>query len=189
MAYTPCNKNLAANIQEDCSKPFVAGFIGEGVLIDLGVVTPEVAIDNANPRKFTSITIGESDHVCVVDNVWRDPFNGSSRTLDAETGRARYTNTLSLRVPGRSADISKDVVEPLASSYFLGIFPTVDKKFLVYGWYGKFQASEQTQNESDNGGDFANTLSETSPYAVCELWDTDYNTTKAIYDALKSKAF
>lgn len=189
MAYTACANNLGANIAYDCANPPRPGFLGEGLLIDLGVVTPAVTLDSSNPRILKVITLESGDHVCVVDNVYRDPFSGSARTMNAESGRVTYDNTLSLRVPVRDAAASKDIIEPLAKSHFLGIFPTVDKKFLVYGWYGKFQASEQTQNEGENGGDFAVTMTTNEPYAVVELWDTDYATTKALYDGLKAKAF
>ena len=189
MAYTSCAQNLGANIAMDCANPPRAGFKGMGILIDLGNVTPAVAVDSSNPRILKSITLESGDKVCVVDNVWRDPFSGSARTMNAESGRVTYDNTIAMRVPLRSAEAAKSIIEPLAKSHFLGIFPTLDGKFLVYGWYGKFQASEQTQNEGENGGDFAVTMSSNEPYAICELWDTDYVTTKAIYDGLVAKAF
>lgn len=189
MAYTPCANNLGANIAIDCANPPRPGFTGEGILIDLGVVAPSVTVDSSNPRVLTNIQLESGDKVAVVDNVWRDPFSGSSRTMNAETGRETYDYAFSLRVPERSAQVSKDIIEPLGKSHFLGIFPTVDKKFLVYGYYGKFQASEQTQNEGENGGDFAITMASNEPYAVVELKSTDYAATKAIYDALKAKAF
>lgn len=189
MAYTPCALNLAANIAQDCSNPPRPGFKGEGVLIDLGNVTPKVVVDAQNPRLLTSITLGESDHCAVVDNVWRDPFADSQRALNVENGRPVYDLTLSLRVPLRSAEAAAEIVEPLAKSTFLGIFPTIDNRFLVYGYYGKFQASEQTQNEGENGGDVVCTMSSQEPYFVTELLDTDYATTKTMYDALVAKAF
>ena len=189
MAYTPCAQNLGANIAADCQNPPRAGFTGEGILIDLGDVTPSVAVSQTNPRILTSITLASGDKCAVVDNVWRDPFSGSARALNVENGRTTYDNTISLRIPARTAAASKDIIEPLAKSHFLGIFPTVDNHFLVYGYYGKFQASEQTQNEGENGGDFTATMSVNEPYAVVELWDTDYATTKAMFDALKAKAF
>lgn len=189
MAYTPCANNLGANIQASCSNPPVAGFVGEGVLIDMNDVTLTATADGSNPRILTALSVASGDKVCVVDNVWRDPFTGSARTMNAENGRVMYDTTIALRVPDRSADGAKDVIEPLAKGRFLGVFPTIDNKFLVYGYYGKFQASEQTQNEGENGGDWAVTMQSSEPYAVVELKSTDYAATKAIYDALKAKAF
>lgn len=173
----------------DCANPPRAGFKGDGVLIDLGNVSPTVTVDSSNPRILKSISLESGDKVAVVDNVWRDPFSGSARSMNSESGRVTYDNTIAMRVPVRSAEASAKIIEPLAKSHFLGIFPTIDGKFLVYGYYGKLQASEQTQNEGENGGDFAVTLSSNEPYAICELWDTDYATTKAVYDALVAKAF
>ena len=190
MAYTPCAQHIGANIAMDCSNPPRPGFTGDGVLIDLGAVTPVVTVSSTNPRIIESIALtGTGDKCAVVDNVWKDPFSGSARTLNAENGRPSYDNTISIRVPSRSADTSKDIIEPLAKSHFLGIFPTVDKRFIVIGYYGKFQASENTQSEGENGGDFAATMSANEPYAVVELKSTDYAATKTIYDALKAKAF
>ena len=189
MAYTSCAASLGANIAIDCANPPQPGFTGEGVLIDLGAVTPSVTVDSSNPRVITSITLESGDKVAVVDNVWRDPFSGSARTLNAESGRKTYDDTIVLRVPQRDAAAAKNIIEPLADGRFVGIFPTVDKKFLVYGYYGKFQASEQTQNEGESGGDFVVTMSVNEPYAVVELKSTDYAATKAIYDALKAAAF
>lgn len=187
MAYTPCAATLGANIAVDCSNPPRAGFTGEGVLIDLGSVAPTIAVSSSNPRILTSVTVGSSDKVCVVDNLWRDSMQATI-TQNVENGRTTWDKTLPVRIPARSAAASKDIIEPLASSHFLGIFPTIDRKFIVLGYYGKFQASEDTQNEGENGGDFAATMSVNEPYAVVELLDTDYTTTKAIYDALVAKA-
>lgn len=188
MAYTPCANLLGANIAMDCSNPPRAGFTGEGILIDKNDATITSATDVSNPRVLTSITIASGDKCAVVDNLWRDSMIATI-TQNSENGRVTWDKTLPIRIPLRNAEASKDIIEPLASSHFLGIFPTVDQRFIVLGFYGKMQASEQTQSEGENGGDFAATLSVNEPYAVVELFDTDYTTTKAIYDALKAKAF
>lgn len=188
MAYTSCLKTLGANIAVDCSNPPRAGFTGEGVLIDLGSVTPTIAVSNSDPRILTSVTLGSGDHCAVVDNMWRDSMIATI-TQNSENGRTTWDKTLPIRIPARNADIAGKVIEPLAASHFLGIFPTIDQHFIVLGFYGKLQASEQTQSEGENGGDFAATLSVNEPYAVVELLDTDYATTKPIYDALVAKAF
>ena len=189
MAYTPCANNLGANIQASCANPPVAGFVGNGVLIDMNDATITATADSQNPRILTALSVASGDKVCVVDNVWKDPFTGSARTMNADNGRVMYDTTIALRVPERSAEAAKDIIEPLAKGRFLGVFPTIDNKFLVYGYYGKFQATEQTQNEGENGGDWAVTMQASEPYAVVELKSTDYAATKAIFDALVAKAF
>ena len=188
MAYTPCAANLGANIAVDCSNPPRAGFTGEGILIDLGDVTPSVSVSSTNPRILESITVESGDKVCVVDNLWRDSMVATI-AQNVENGRTTWDKTLPIRIPERSAVAAKNVIEPLASSHFLGIFPTVDQRFIVLGYYGKFQASENSQSEGENGGDFASTMSVNEPFAVVELKSTDYAATKTIYDALKAKAF
>lgn len=188
MAYTSCIANLAANIAMDCSNPPRAGFTGEGVLIDLDAVTLTSAVDSDDPRIITNLAVGDSDSVAVVDNKWRDSMVATI-AQNTENGRTTYDKTLPIRIPARSAEASKNIVEPLGSSRFIGIFPTVDQRFILLGYYGKLQASEVTQSEGENGGDFAATLSVNEPFAVVELLDTDYATTKVIYDALVAKAF
>lgn len=189
MAYTPCAQFLGANIVPNCDNQQKSEFTGMGVLIDLGSTSPTITADAANPRIITSITLAEGENCAVVENLVRDPFSGASRTLNAESGRPTYDLTLPIRIPNVDAAKAKDVVEPLAKSHFLGIFPTTDKKFLVYGYYGKFQASEQTMTTADNGGDALATMSSNEPYFFCELKAEDYAATKAIFDALVAAAY
>lgn len=189
MAYTPCAANLAANIQISCSNPPQPGFTGRGVLIDKNDATITATIDGTNPRIFTNIAVESGDKVCVVDNVWRNPFDGSSRALNVENGIPVYDLSLSVRIPLRSADAAMNIIEPLAKSTFVGIFESVDGKYLVYGYYGIFQASEQTQNEGENGGAVVANMTSQEPYFCCELFDTDTETTKALFEALMAKAF
>lgn len=188
MAYTPCAATLGANIQMDCAKPMQPGFTGRGILIDKNDATITPTFDANNPRIFKNISIESGDKVCVVDNVWRNPFDGSSRALNVENGIPVYDLTLAVRIPLRSAAAAKDIVEPLAKSSFVGIFETVDGKYLVYGYYGTFQASEQTQNEGENGGAVVATMSTQEPYFCCELFDTDVATTKALFETLMASA-
>lgn len=189
MAYTSCAASLGGNIAVDCSNPPKAGFTGEGLLIDLDQYTPTYVQDGSNPRILTSITLGSGEKVCVVDNVWSNPFDGASRTLSTENGRPKYNLSLPVRVPLRSADGAKNVIEPLAQSRLLGIFKMNDGRYLVYGFSGTMRATEQTQGEGENAGDWLVTLTSEENWAVCELKGADDATTKAVYDALKAAAY
>jgi len=189
MAYTPCSASLGGNIAIDCANPPKAGFTGEGLLIDLDNSTVTTVQDASNPRILTSIVVDAADHVCVVDNVWANPFDGATRTLNTENGRPSYDLSLPVRIPLRSADAAKDIVEPLAKNRLLGIFKMNDGKYLVYGFAGTLKATEITQSESENGGDAVATLTSSESWFVCELKGADDDATKAVYDALKAKAF
>lgn len=188
MAYSPCANAIGANIAVDCSNPPRAGFVGEGVLINMDLLT-NFAVSNTDPRIITNLVVASPDNVCMVDNLWRESMMASV-ALNVENGRPTYDKQIPIRIPARSAAASRDIVEPLAGgARYIGVFPTNDNRFIVLGWYGKLQPSEITQNEGENGGDFVATLAVNEPYAVVELLDTDYTTTKGIYEALKARAF
>lgn len=189
MAYASCAAALAANIAVDCANPPKAGFTGEGILIDLDQVTPDFTVNSSNPRILEDIQIESGDKVCVVDNVWSNPFDGASRTLNTEAGRPKYDLSLPVRIPARSAAGAKDIVEPLAQSRLLGIFKMNDGRYLVYGYSGTMRATEQTQGEGENDGDWLVTLTSSENWAVCELKAGTAAQTKAVYDALKAKAY
>lgn len=189
MAYTACAANLGANIAPDCAAVQKSEYVGEGVMIDLVAVNPSVTADSSNPRVLTNIVVESGDKVAVVDNLIRDPFSGASRTMNVESGVPTFDISIPIRVPNISAAVAKEVIEPLAKSHFLLILPTTDKKFFVFGMYGKLQASEVSHTLADNGGAALATMTSNEPYFCCELKSTDYAATKAIYDALKAHSF
>lgn len=199
MAYTPCAAQLAANITIDCANPIVGGYTGEGVIIPLSSVNPTIVKDAENPRMITTLSVGESDKVVVVDNVFAEPLSGSTTTGNAEAGRPQYVKTIALRVPMRGAEVSKDIIEPMFNSPegFIGIFPKKDKNndgaFEIVGLYQamKGDISTLTRDENTNGGDWSLSLVATEPFAEVTLVGEEktYASAKAMYDALVAKAY
>src|SRR5574344_2246768 len=102
MTYASCAGSLAANIAKDCSKPMTGGYTGRGLLIPLSN-TPTYAINATNPRIITSITMGASDKLAVIDNVWPSTFDGSNTQSNADSGRTLYGKTFAFRIPLRGA--------------------------------------------------------------------------------------
>lgn len=176
MAYQSCTGYLSDNIAQDCLDRQKMLFTGEGVIIDLtynSATTFETSPDN--PRLITAITPqitpegGDNDaHVYVVDNMMRDPFSGSNHTMNTEDGRASYDYSLPIRVPNVSAEKAKSVIEPLSTNRFLGVFPTTNGKYIVYGAYGRWNASEVSWNPAENGGDALATMTDNEPYFMVE---------------------
>lgn len=196
MAYSSCAGALAANIAKDCSHPMAGGYTGRGLLIPLSN-TLTFAVNVSNPRIITSITMGQSDKLAVIDNVWPSAFDGSNTQSNGDDGRTAYGKAFSFRIPLRGAGVSKDIVEPLVDSP-LGYIAVLEKKdrrgdgsYEVVGYCQGLtvKADGVVRNENENGGDIVVTMSCQEQYFEVTLFDTDYNTTKTAFETLMTKAY
>lgn len=196
MTYASCAGSLAANIAKDCSKPMTGGYTGRGLLIPLSN-TLTYAINATNPRIITSITMGASDKLAVIDNVWPSAFDGTNTQSNADSGRTLYGKTFAFRIPLRGAGTSKDIVEPLFESP-LGYLAVLEKKdrrgdgsFEIVGYCQGLTVNADgiVRNENENGGDIVVTMSCQEQYFEVTMFDTDYNTTKAAFETMMLSAF
>ena len=196
LAYASCAGNLAANIAKDCAHPMVSGYTGRGLLIPL-TNTLTFAVDASNPRIITGITMAVGDKLAVIDNVYPSSFNESNTQSNADNGRFVYNKTFAFRIPLRGGGVSKDIVEPLADAP-LGYLAVLEKKDRVgdgsyeivgYGQGLTVKPDGIMRNENENGGDIVVTMSCEEQYFEVTLFDTDYATTKAAFEALMAQSF
>lgn len=196
MAYNSCAGALAANIAKDCAHPMAGGYTGRGLLIPLSNTLTYVVNAN-NPRILTSISMGVGEKLAVIDNVWPSAFNDSQTQANADSGRTKYGKTFAFRIPLRGGGVSKDIVEPLVEAP-LGYLAVLEKKdrrgdgsYEVVGYCQGLQVTADgvTRNENENDGDIMVTMSCQEEYFEVTMFDTDYNTTKAAFEALMNSAF
>lgn len=192
-----CVSTIAGNIGLDCDHPIEGGYTGRGVLIPMES-NPVLTRDAQNPRIIKSITLAENAKVCVVDNAGAAPFDGSSTTGNNDAGFTKFTKAMALRILARGADASKDVIEPLVKSGrgFIGIFEKVDQvgdgSFEVIGAQSPLKCADPatfTRSETANGGAWSGTLQCSEHWAELVLFDTDYETSLAAFEALLAKGF
>lgn len=192
-----CVSTIAGNIGLDCEHPIEGGYTGRGVLIPMES-NPVLTRDAQNPRIIKSITLAENEKVCVVDNAGAAPFDGSSTTGNNDAGFTKFTKAMALRILARGADASKDVIEPLVKSGrgFIGIFEKVDQvgdgSFEVIGAQSPLKCADPatfTRSETANGGAWSGTLQCSEHWAELVLFDTDYETSLAAFEALLAKGF
>lgn len=196
MAYQSCISEVAANIAVNCAHPQVGGYTGRAVLIPY-TANPVLTQDTQNPRIISAIAIDTSAHTIMVDNVMQTPFEGSSKQSTAENGRPTFNKTFALRIPLRGAVTSKEIVEPLLNSSqgYLCVAEKQDKvghgSFEVIGALQPLKTNGDgiAQSESENDGDVTVTMSCTEAWFEAELFDDDYATSKAAFEALIAKAF
>ena len=192
-----CVSTIAGNIGLDCEHPIEGGYTGRGVLIPMES-NPVLTRDSQNPRIIKSITLAENAKVCVVDNAGTAPFDGSSTTGNNDAGFPKFTKAMALRILARGAEASKDVIEPLVKSGrgFIGIFEKVDQvgdgSFEVIGAQSPLKCADPatfTRSETANGGAWSGTLQCSEHWAELVLFDTDYETSLAAFEALLAKGF
>ncbi|HOH75467.1 MAG TPA: hypothetical protein PKW38_06810, partial [Paludibacteraceae bacterium] len=125
MAYTPCTSAVAANIVKNCTSPIVGGYTGRGILVPLDKA-PTFSVSASNPRTIVSISLAVNDKFIAIDNVFTDPFAGTTKASNGESGSIKHTKTFAFRIPQRGSDISK-IVEALEQSP-LGFVAVLEKK-------------------------------------------------------------
>ena len=196
LAYASCAGKLAANIAKDCDHPQVGGYTGRGLLIPLSN-TLTFSVSALNPRIITGISMGASDKLAVIDNVWPSSFDGSNTQSSVDSGRMQYAKTFAFRIPLRGAGVSKNIVEPLADAP-LGYMAILEKKDRVgdgsyevvgYGQGLQVNGDGITRNENENGGDIVVTMSCQEQFFEVTFFDTDYATTKTAFETLMTSAF
>lgn len=191
MAYTPCTSAIAANIAMNCANPNVGGYTGRGVLVPIADA-PTIVVDSENPRILTSITPASGKKFVAVDNVFAEPFTGSSTASANDSGRILFNKTIAMRVPLRGAGVSKDIIEPLTQAP-LGFMLVAEKKdkvgdgsYEVIGYLQglKVNGDGISRDESANGGDISVTMSCSEQWFECTMFDTNYATTKASFETM-----
>lgn len=197
MAYASCAATISDNIAKDCDKPLVPGYTGRGVLIDLSG-NPTITQSGTNPRTITAVALGTGVKCAVIDNSFGgQPLNGTNVQSNTDDGMMKYRKTVVVQIPQRGSEISKAVVEPMSQNP-LGYMAILEKKdrsgngsFEVVGFEQGLTANEDgiTRNEYENGGCTVATLSCNESMYEYAFFDTDYETTKAAFDALVALGF
>lgn len=199
MIYTSCAAKIAASIQQDCNKPLVGGYTGRAVIMSaIDFERAEIVRSATNPREILSIVLPPDGSVLpyTIDNVFAAPFTGSTTAGNNENGRNSYLKTLSVRVPMRGADVSKDVIEPLVKdpNGFVVIVEKRDKvgdgSYEVIGYQNALRGdiAGVTRDESANSGDWIVPLTTIEKWAEITLVgaDEDYASAKMNFEFLMS---
>lgn len=189
----PCdNEELARSIMLECTTPLNGGSKGRAVYIPFANIAT-IAKDANNPRIITAVTLKEGKKCVAINNVTNaQPFSGSTTTGNTDAGRARFAKVFAFLVPMRGADVSADTIEPLINDPEGGLIITEkdDKRglgsFEALGVQSAVKIDPATVNRDEyaNGGAWAMSAGCTEDFAECNLYATDYDTTKALFDAL-----
>ena len=192
-----CIGDIAGSIGLNCESPIEGGYTGRAVLIPMSA-NPILTKDAANPRIITGITIDADANTVHVDNEGANPYDGSSTTGNNDAGFIKFVKVISVRMPERGANFTKDVLEPLVKSGrgFIGIFEKVDRvgdgSFEVIGAQSPMKVTDPstvTRQENANGGAWLANLQSSELYAESVLFNQDYATTLQDFENLIGMAY
>lgn len=193
-----CVGSIAGSIGLNCTSPIEGGYTGRGVYIPMEAV-PVLTKDVSNPRIVTAIALASGAKVVAIDNEGINPFDGSTTTGNNDAGYFRFGKGIVVRMPQRGAAFSKDVLEPLVMSGRGGILilEKVDRvgdgSFELIGSQSPAKVVDpstvaRTETASGAAG-WQATLQSNERYGEVVLFDTDYATTLAKFEALLALAF
>lgn len=192
-----CIGNIAGNIELNCEYPISGGYTGRGIYIPMEA-NPVLTRDAQNRRIVPAIAIAEDANIVEINNEGATPFTGSSNTGTNENGRPQFVKTVHIMMPERGATFAKNIIEPLVKSGRGGylILEKVDQvgdgSFEIIGTQNPAKVvdpSTVVRNEYENGAAWTATMQTIEDYAEVVLFDTDYATSLAKFEALLSRSF
>lgn len=194
--YTPCVSEIAGNIAMNCTNKLVGGYTGRAVYIPYSA-NPTLTFVTGNPNALEGITVPTGSKVCAIDNVFTDPFTGSTTAGTSDNGFPQYTKTLSVRIPLRGGVVSRDIVEPLFNSPLGGLLIVEKKDRSGVGSYEVIGANQParadittlSRDESANGGAWTVNIIATENLAEVELLLGDYTAEKQYFEKLLAQSF
>ena len=192
MAFTPCS-SLAANIASDCTKPRIRGYESIGLIFSKKNVQATI-YDATNGRIIKNLTFPATPakSVGVIYNPRQSPahFNGTKTEFQLESNQ--FKKTVQFYYEGIGGTNSHNVVEPLKNmNDYVIILERKDKRgdgtYQVFGWESGLTATAQVYDEET--GYWLITMECEEPHSELTLFDTDYETTKATFEALKALSY
>lgn len=194
-----CVNDIAGSIGLNCEKPIEGGYTGRAVLIPIGTAGLVLTRNAQNPRIISNIAFDAAAKLVKADNEgMATPFEGSNSTGNSDAGFTKFVKAIAIRIPQRGAQFAAEVLEPLVKSGrgFIGVFEKTDTvgdgTFEVIGSGSPMKVADPstvTRDENANGGAWSATLQASEYYAECTLFDTDYATSLAKFEALLAACY
>lgn len=195
MAITNCNYLMDASLVPDCVNPLVAGYEEEALLLNFDDIVSFECLTDKPRGEWNAVVRKVGTMGYPIKMIGATPFSGTVKAgvVGASGNRTQKTVQFTFADAGLSADNKVDI---LHNGKFVVIMRPLHagsdakSKFEIIGKESplRLTASAQDRNSADTNGGYTITLQTTEPHAGNYLWDTNYATTLADYEALKVAA-
>lgn len=184
-----CIGKIAQSIGMDCSNPIVGGYTGRAFIFNADFLN-RIEYDPDNENIVISFEAAESP--IIVDNAMLStPLEGSNTSGTNENGTPEFVKVVSGRILTRGADVSQDIVEPLANGRFVMCLEKNDRTLGIWGYelVGTCQPlrcidpSSIVRNENENEGSISFSLQTTEDkFEINLVLQDEYESTRFWFD-------
>ena len=194
-----CEKLINQCIGADCNKPLFSGVDGVAYIANFADIA-SVTYDEQNHSIITGITMKTdtvgSDQVArcfyTVQQLGKNPFEGSQTELVEGTYSNKFTNTVQLAVADNSAEITNNVIDQMANGRFVLITvndyrnDNSDNKYQIFGIQKGLRCTAMTREwYGDNDGAYILTLTEENvPKSGLFIYTTSESATDTMVNGL-----
>ena len=193
MAQDICSAAVTADIKPSCDNPKSAGLRKIGYLINKEDIATH-ATEAGRPNVYTGITLKPGTRAYTVYDSAKNSFAGSRTEMQSGEVSNTFTHLMAFAVRDEGPDLALKVITPLANGEFVGIMEqswdndqSGDNRFIIMGMETGLKATSLPRQLTDeaSGGAWMVELTETGAgQSARYVWAGDYETTKAMLDAL-----
>lgn len=184
-----CEYLISNDITTNCSNPIYAGLEPLGYIINRADIKSVVEADGI----VSSLVLETGKKAFRIQQMGQQPFNGTSSEMQEGDVMNTFNKVVGFIILDNGPTIAEDVIRPMANGEFVIIIENkyrVDASknaFEIIGLDKGAKATAITQNKYENNAGWQCELTESeTPNASKFVWDTDYDTTKAMLEALLS---
>lgn len=189
-----CPQKVSAHITASCDNPIYGGLEQKAYIINREDIDAFVRTNSI----VSSLTLKADTHAYAVQNVSKQPFNGTNTAMVEGTASNTFTKTAAILIPSNDPDVIENVVEKLANGEFVLIFEnkyknsTGNNAFEVFGLDRGLHAAtidNDKYSEETDGGWAVTLVEEKTPHPATFIFaaaqgDPSVATTRAYLEAL-----
>ena len=187
-----CDGLLTGDILNDCSNPAIAGLEANVILVNTGDIKKSATTFSAtNSLKVTNFELNAGKIGSLLESV-KQIHALKFEYVKKELSNDRYKHTFAFIILNPTAE-NRKILHEMNGGYFTVIVEAKykgadsEEAFLIGGYDAGMQLQVMTYASNENDGTISVEMSSVDSYEepkpILTFLDTDYETTKALFDA------
>lgn len=203
MSITLCGSLVSENISPSCDNPILTGIESVGIILNRDDVDFANVVKNGTRKNVIedlAVKVGKKGYSIYIPS--NTPFNGTKITMATGVNSNKFNSEVAFTVLNNDPDVTANIIDGLANGTYVVVIQNKynntdkastpsDSVFQVFGFEKGLRATaiENDKYSADTDGGWSVVLTEElHPKAGHFLYNTDYATTLAQFEALTNVA-